>query len=156
MMADLTVSRDVAAPSEVAWALLAELSRMPEWSPENERVEWLGGATEAALGARFRGTNRNGARSWRSVGKIVVFEPGRALAFNVKAGPFRVAEWRYTIEPKGNRCSLTESWTDRRNRAMRVLSKRVTGVQDRPSHNREGMEETLRRLSAAAEACVTG
>jgi uncharacterized protein YndB with AHSA1/START domain len=155
MMADVTVSRQVVAPAEVTWALLADLSRMPEWSPENERVEWLDGATDAAPGARFQGTNRNGAKTWKSVGKIIVFEPGRALAFHVKAGPFNVADWRYTIEPDGNVCRVTESWTDRRNGAMRIVSKLVTGVEDRPSHNRDGMEETLRRLSAAAETCVT-
>jgi hypothetical protein len=155
MMADVAVSREVAAPADVAWALLADLSRMPEWSPENERVEWLGCATEAALGARFRGTNRNGAKTWKSVAKMTVFEPGRALAFHVKAGPFNVADWRYTIEPNGNGCRVTESWTDRRNGAVKVLSRLVTGVEDRPSHNRDSMDETLRRLAAAAETLVT-
>jgi hypothetical protein len=39
---------------------------------------------------------------------------------------------------------------------MKTLSKRVTGVGDRPSHNREGMEETLRRLASAAEGSDAG
>jgi len=151
MMADVTVSRDVPASPAVAWALLADLTRMPEWSPENERVEWLGHATAAALGARFRGTNRNGAKSWKSVGEITVFEPDQALAFSIKAGPFKIAEWRYMLEATENGCRISESWTDRRGRAMRALSKFVTGVKDRPSHNRAGMEKTLCYLATAAE-----
>jgi uncharacterized protein YndB with AHSA1/START domain len=151
-MADLTVSRDIVASPDVVWALLADLPRMPEWSPENERLEWLGGATAAAPGAKFRGTNRNGSKSWKSVGEITAIEPGRKLAFSVTAGPFKVAEWSYVIDRTEGGCRVTEGWTDRRGSVMRTLSKLATGVQDRSSHNRQGMEETLRRIAAAAEA----
>jgi uncharacterized protein YndB with AHSA1/START domain len=151
-MADVEVRRDVTAPADTVWALLADLSRMPEWSPENERVEWLGGMTAAAPGARFRGTNRNGSKSWKSQGEITELDDGRRLVFRVKAGPFPVAEWRYEVEPTSDGCRVTEAWTDRRGTLMRTLSRFATGVADRPSHNRQGMEETLRRLAAAAEA----
>lgn len=154
-MADLTVSRDIAASPGVVWALLADLTRMPEWSPENERLEWLGGATAAAPGAKFRGTNRNGSKSWKSVGEITAIEPGRLLSFAVTAGPFKISEWSYVIDPTEGGCRVTEGWTDRRGGVMRTLSKLATGVQDRPSHNRQGMEETLRRVAAAAEASST-
>ncbi len=149
--ADVTVSRDVAAPPAVAWALLADLARMPEWSPENEQIEWIGGATTAALGAKFRGTNRNGKRSWKSVGEITAFEPDRAVAFRITVGPFNVADWGYTIEATGTGCRVSESWTDRRGGAMRLASKLATGVKDRSAHNRTGMEETLRHLATVAE-----
>lgn len=151
-MADVEVRRAVTAPAGTVWALLADLSRMPEWSPENERLEWLGGATAVAPGARFRGTNRNGSKSWKSQGEITEVDDGRRLAFRVKAGPFQVAEWRYEVEPTSDGCRVTESWTDRRGTVMRTLSRFATGVDDRTSHNREGMEETLRRLATAAEA----
>ena len=156
MSADVVVSRRIAAPPETVWALLADLSRMPEWSPENERVEWLGGATQAASGARFRGTNRNGTKSWKSVGEVTDCEPARRLAFGIKTGPFRIAEWTYTVEPNPEGCLVTEGWTDRRNALIQTLSKHVTGVHDRPTHNRRGMEETLRRLAVTAERNGTG
>lgn len=150
-MADVAVSRDIAASPTTVWTLLADLSRMPEWSPENQRVEWLGAMTAAASGVKFRGTNRNGSKSWKSVGEITVAEPGRMLTFDIKAGPFKVAQWSYAIDQRDGGCRVTESWTDRRNGIMKTLSKLATGVNDRPSHNRQGMEETLRRLAAAAE-----
>jgi len=156
MMADVTVSRDIGASSGGTWALLADLSRMPEWSPENESVEWIDGATAPAVGARFRGTNRNGKKSWKSVGEITAYEPERTLAFSIKAGPFKIADWQYTIEAMESGCRVTESWTDRRSGAMRFMSKLATGVKDRSAHNRTGMEETLRHLASAAEQPAAG
>jgi uncharacterized protein YndB with AHSA1/START domain len=148
---DVEVTREVGAPPDRLWDMVADLPRMPTWSPENERTEWRAGATGPALGARFRGVNRNGSRSWKSVGEITELEPGRRLAFRVRAGPFNISEWAYTFEPTPEGCRVTEAWTDRRSGFMRVLSRRVTGVDDRPTHNRRGMEQTLERLAAGAE-----
>jgi len=41
---------------------------------------------------------------------------------------------------------------EERNALIKFLGKPVSGVADRATHNRAGMEETLRRLKAAAEA----
>lgn len=66
-----------------------------------------------------------------------------------------IAEWRYTFEPAPTGCRVTETWTDRRNRVLKTLSRRVTGVVDRAAHNRAGMEKTLERLAKAAESGAT-
>lgn len=150
-MTDLRVTKDVAAPAEVVWAMLSDLTRMHEWSPENDGVTWTGGATGPALGATFKGTNHHGKKSWSSAGKITVFDDGRALAFLTSVGPIKVATWGYEVEPTDGGCRVTETWTDRRGGLMKVLSKLATGVEDRTEHNRAGMEQTLERLAAAAE-----
>ena len=147
----VVVTEEIDAPAERVWAMVADLPRMGEWSPENEGASWLGGATAAAPGARFRGTNRNGSRRWRTSGRIVECEPGRRLAFRVSAGGLRVAEWRYTVEPTASGCRVTETWVDQRGPIVKAFGKPVSGVGDRVEHNRRGMEETLRRLRAAAE-----
>ena len=76
-------------------------------------------------------------------------EPGRRFAFLVKAGPFKVAEWAYSFEPTPDGCRVTETWTDQRNGLTRMISKKVSGVEDRSSHNRDGMEKTLTSLADA-------
>ena len=58
------VTRDIAAPSEKVWALVTDLPRMGEWSPENAGGEWVQGATGPALGSVFQGKNKNGIRRW--------------------------------------------------------------------------------------------
>jgi uncharacterized protein YndB with AHSA1/START domain len=150
------VSEEIAAPAAQVWAMIADLPRMGEWSPENEGATWLGGATEAAPGARFRGTNRNGKRKWSTIGRVVECEPGRRLAFRVSAGGLKVAEWRYAVEPTDSGCRVTETWVDQRGPFVKAFGKPVSGVADRAEHNRRGMEETLRRLKAAAEGTAPG
>lgn len=151
-MSTLEVTREIAAPADEVWAMVADVTRMGEWSPENEGGEWLRGATAAAPGAKFRARNRVGSHSWQTVSTVTDAEPARRFAFRVTAGPVPVADWGYTFEPTPTGCRVTESWTDRRPGWFTVIAKRVTGVRDRETHNRQGMTETLERLAAAAES----
>jgi uncharacterized protein YndB with AHSA1/START domain len=148
----VSVSREINAPAAQVWAMVSDVTRMGEWSPETEGATWLGGATSAAPGVKFRGTNRNGKKKWDTVAKIVAAEPGRALAFEIAAGPLKVAEWRYAFESTATGCRVTETWTDQRGVVVKTLGKMLTGVGDRAEHNRTGMEQTLERLKSAAEA----
>ena len=56
------------------------------------------------------------------------------------------------VRADGGGCAVTESWDDERGRLVKFLGKPVSGVADRVTHNRAGMEQTLRNLKAAAEA----
>ena len=62
-----------------------------------------------------------------------------------------ISTWDYTFADGPDGCVVTERWTDRRPRWMKVSSI-VTGVRDRTAHNRRNMQETLARLKAAAES----
>ena len=150
MSEPVSVTRDIAASPERVYELVADLPRMGEWSPENRGGVWLGGAGAAAPGARFRGRNRHGRRQWHTVSTVVEAEPGRRLAFLVTTGPVDVSRWTYTFEPTSSGCRVTESWVDLRPRWFRPVAGAVTGVSDRTTHNRQGMEQTLDRLAAAA------
>jgi uncharacterized protein YndB with AHSA1/START domain len=150
----LTVSREIAAPAETLYAMVSDVTRMGEWSPENEGGEWLGDAHSASPGARFRATNRAGSKSWKTVAKVVDADPGRRFAFCVTFGPLKVAEWSYNFEPTATGCRVSEVWNDLRPGWFKPLSRMGTGVKDRESHNRQGMEETLARLAAAAESAA--
>ena len=103
-------------------------------------------------GAKFEGANRNGKKKWKTIGRIIEAEPGRLFAFRVTAAGFKVAEWRYELQATETGCELTETWIDQRGYIAAVLGKPVSGVADRASHNRAGMEETLRRIKSAAES----
>jgi uncharacterized protein YndB with AHSA1/START domain len=152
MSEQVSVSRDIDAPAAQVWAMVSDITRMGEWSPENVGGTWLDGATAAQPGAKFRGENRRGRRSWKTVATVVEAEPGRRFSFRVGALGVKVAEWSYGFEPTERGCRVTETWTDRRPGYFKVISGLATGVSDRAAHNREGMEQTLDRLAAAAEA----
>ena len=152
MTEQVSVTREIDAPVDQVWAMVADVTRMGEWSPENEGAVWLKGATGPQPGARFRGSNRNGKRKWKTEATVVDAEPGRRFSFRVNAGGFKIAEWRYTLEPTASGCRVTETWVDERGRVAKTLGKLVSGVEDRAAHNRAGMEQTLERLAAAATA----
>jgi uncharacterized protein YndB with AHSA1/START domain len=149
----VTVEREVAAPAEKVWAMVSDLTRMGEWSPENTGSKWLKGATGPAVGVRFKGKNQQGWRRWSTAGKVIECEPGRKFAFDVFAAGFNVARWTYRIEPTEGGCKVEETWEDKRSMGvMNVIGHLASGVGDRESYNRQGMEETLANLAKAAEA----
>jgi uncharacterized protein YndB with AHSA1/START domain len=152
MSDQVSVSEEINAPAEQVWTMVADLPRMGEWSPENDGAKWLNGAGGAKPGAKFAGSNSNGGKKWTTVGTIVEAEPGRVLAFQVKAKGFKVAEWRYRFESTPTGCRVTETWTDQRGLLAKSLGKPVSGVSDRVGHNRTTMEKTLELLKAAAES----
>ncbi len=152
MTSSVSVSRDVSAPPDAAWALVSDLPAMGKWSPENEGGEWIKGASGPAIGASFRGKNRNGSKAWSTLAKVTQCEPGRSFGFDVVVGPMKVANWHYSVEalPDG-RSRITERWTDQRSGLIRMLGKPFSGVADRATHNRAGMELTLEKMAAALE-----
>jgi len=152
-MADpVNVSREIAASPDRLYGMVSDVTRMGEWSPENEGGEWLGDVSGAQAGARFRATNRVGDKSWKTVATVVDADPARRFAFRVGFGPVKVAEWSYTFEATAGGCRVTEGWTDLRPGWFKPISRLGTGVTDRAAHNRTGMEQTLQRLAAAAES----
>lgn len=148
----VSVTKDIVAPAERVWTMVADLPRMGEWSPENKGATWLRGATCAKPGAIFSGSNQNGNKKWKTSGRIVDADPGRLLSFQIKAKGFKVAEWRYVFETTATGCRVTETWIDQRGLIAKTLGKPVSGVADRLAHNRATMEQTLVQLKSAAES----
>jgi hypothetical protein len=153
MPASVSVKTRVAAAPEQLYAMVADVTRMSEWSPETIACRWLGGAAGAAVGARFEGVNRHAGSTWKTVCEVSVAEPGRAFAFEVVAVRLlRVALWRYEFAAVDGGTELTEHWTDRRGALLRWHGRRVQHIDDRGEHNRAGMAATLARIKAVAES----
>jgi uncharacterized protein YndB with AHSA1/START domain len=146
-------SIDIAAPPERLYEMVSDLSRMGEWSPENQGGKWVGGATGAAGGAKFKGRNSSGRRSWSTVATILVANPPKEVAWESKALGMKVALWRYRFEPNGSGgTTVTESTEDRRGRTMHFLGRTASGVADRAAENKKNMRATLEQLKKAAES----
>jgi len=146
------VRTTVRAAPEKLYELVSDLPRMGQWSPENTGGRWMGGASGATPGARFRGSNRHGWRRWHTTCTILAADPGRRMVWESRLLGLPIARWSYTFEPDGSGGTVvTEATEDRRNRLYKALSPVAAGVTDRVTHNRAAMEVTLERLKAAAE-----
>ncbi|MBC8363728.1 MAG: SRPBCC family protein [Actinobacteria bacterium] len=148
----VSVSREIAASPEEVWALVSDLTRMGEWSPEARGGRWAGGADGPSVGAVFKGSNRNGRYRWRTNVTVTECEPPRRFAFRLLVPFMGGCDWVYEIEPSDGGCRVTESWVDHRKKVLVVVGRLLSGVADRAAHNRAGMEATLDRLAEAFAA----
>lgn len=149
-----TISRSIDVPvdAHTVWSWVTDLPRMGELSPENVGGRWLEG-TGPALGARFRGRNRNGELRWWTRVLVVACEPDRRFAFDVRT-PLgsRVSRWEYVLTPTATGCVVTENWYRIGSWVVRkFMGPKVTGRVDRPGYNVESIEHTLAALKARAE-----
>lgn len=154
-MIEREVSREIAVPAEALWAMVTDVTRMGEWSPENQGGEWLDGATGPSVGARFKGRNRRGRSRWSTTCEITACEPGREFAFAVGGAAKPSTRWRYRFEPLpggGTRVSESFELPKELSRFSRALTRVTTGVTDRETDMEESMRTTLERLEAAATA----
>src|SRR6516165_8164765 len=92
----------IGAPVGVVYDLVAELTRMGDWSPECQAVEWEGGATGPAVGAQFVGHNQSGPfglMKWSRRGHVLRAAPGREFSFATEEGGREGTVWTYRFEP---------------------------------------------------------
>ncbi len=145
------VSRAIAASPEAVWNAITDITRMGEWSPECHTCEWKDGATGPAVGTSFIGHNRNGELEWTTEAVIIECVPNKVFRFDGVFGDLHFAKWGYLIEATDDGCIVTETWEEGRSPEIIEMTKPISGVDDRASHNRAGMEKTLERLAAAVE-----
>ena len=143
----------MAAPPSDVWDLVADITRIGEFSPETFEAEWIDGADGPAAGARFRGHVRRNGRGpvyWTTC-TVIASEPGREFAFTV-AGPGgrTLNTWRYELRPGAEGTDVTESF-ELPDIVVTRLYWMLAGRARRRT-NLDGMRVTLERIRAIAEA----
>lgn len=141
-----STSIDIDATPEAVYAVLTDLSRISELSPECYKAEWEGDAAAATVGAEFRGYNRNGKNEWDAGCVVVAADPGKEWAFEVPAPDGRNTLWRYVIEADGSGSRVTESFD------APILDGEFFQKVNRHDLLLANIAKTLENLKAAAEA----
>ncbi|MGO9027044.1 MAG: SRPBCC family protein [Acidimicrobiales bacterium] len=147
----IEISRDIAAPPELVYAAISDVTRMGEWSEECHACEWHEGFDGPVIGATFDGHNRHDDHEWTTQGKVTEADPGRAFSFECSMMDFHFSTWGYRIEATESGCRVTEWNDDLRPESVMELSKEISGVVDRTERNRRTMSGTLERLASAFE-----
>jgi hypothetical protein len=148
-----SVTVHMTAPPDAVWALLSDVTRIGDLSPETFEGEWLGDATGPAVGAKFRGHVRRNGRGpvYWTVCRVTDCEPGRVFAFDV-LGPrdMVVNSWRYELAAAGDGTDVTESFHLAENPFTKVYWAIAGRARNRT--NLQGMRETLERAKVIVEA----
>jgi len=144
-------SAEIAAPIDAVWAVVGDVSRMPEWSEELESIEILDGDGRSA-GSRFRGNNRSGGRAWSMTCVIDSFDNNGHLEFHTESDSGEVrTRWWYRLEAVGERTRVTEGFLRiaKIGRIRALAERKLLG--DRTEHNARNIDGSLRRLAAVVE-----
>jgi hypothetical protein len=142
----------VDASPDTIYDLVAEMTRMGEWSPETAQVEWIEGSTGPGVGARFVGHNVTGpfhVMKWSRKGTVLAADRGREFAFATEEGGREGVVWRYRFEPVDGGTRVTESYEVE---WIPLWARIVDAPTNRAKQLRDGMRHTLGQLKTAAEA----
>ncbi|MBT96325.1 MAG: hypothetical protein CL431_10215 [Acidimicrobiaceae bacterium] len=143
----IVVSKEILANPRQVWDLITDLANMGRWSPENDGGKWLTKDGEPKLGARFIGNNSWEGNKWIAPVKITEFNEPKRFAFKMRFPFIGGSDWSFDIEPTSEGCKVTQTWVDRRKKALVVIGGKVSGVADRAPHTRMSMETTLEKLA---------
>ncbi len=140
---------DINAPVAKVWALVSDLSRMPQWSPQCRLMKSLGPLRQ---GTRTINLNRRNFLFWPTTCTVTEVIPEKKMAFRVNANN---TVWSYELEPTDVGTRVVE--TRHAENGVKAISNMsinalMGGV---PSFERElvdGMNTTLARIKAAAES----
>ena len=146
----VTVHMD-ATPEQV-WALVSDVTRIGEFSPETFEAEWLDGATGPAVGAKFRGhvkRNEKGPVYWTTCG-VTVCEPLEEFTFGVVQNGEVINTWGYKLKAADGGTDVTEFFQLADKLPIKIYW--FLAGWARGKTNRKGMQRTLEAMKAVVEA----
>lgn len=153
-----SVTLEIEADAQALYAMVSDLPRIGEWSPECEGVTWEGDVTTPAEGTTFVGHNAVGPGRrirYSRHGSVLAAEPGREFTFITDEGGRPSTVWSYRFTPVAEgRTRVTESyevrWIPTWARIIDIPTNRHRELVD-------AMRHTLAQLKSAAEAAtITG
>ncbi len=131
----------MATSPDRAYDLIANVSRMAEWSPNVVKVAYTDGDGPRA-GAVFTGVNKAGDRVWESTSRVLTAEPGKEFSWEVGDG---VVRWTYSFHAN---TVVTVDW-----QLLKVLPEFAGRLDDLRRFTARGIEDTLIAI-AEAQACT--
>jgi hypothetical protein len=149
-----TASTTIDAPPEVVYDLVADVSRMGEWSPVATGGSYDDDPTW------FTGTNAIGDYTWETRCRVDQAERGKAFVFvnHGRSGNHEIVRWGFTFRPTAEGTEVTQTWevlprygdafAEEDDPGM-TLQQRLDLMRDL-AHS--GMPETLANIKRAAEA----
>ncbi|NDZ95928.1 SRPBCC family protein [Streptomyces sp. SID6673] len=135
-----------ATPHEI-YAIIADITRTPEWSPETVRAVWL-------TQNKFRAWNRRRLGRWRTEAEVTEAIPGQTFSYVVHAMGGEWTRWTYSLETlSADETRLTETcrMCVALPTSVAVFERLALFVGDRRTDLHQNLEASLQRIKAIAE-----
>ena len=154
-----TITREIAATPDAVWAVVSDITRIGEWSPECYRCEW-DADQEPGIGATFTGYNHVGEKEWSNQCTIVDWTAPQQVSWEVRLtgrtreifGGDAVTRWGFKIEATSGGSLLTQTADDMRPEKLKAAGDAfLTEIPDRSIRNIETMQATVAAIAAACE-----
>jgi len=147
---ELRAETTIAAPPAKVWAVLTDLNRLPELSPELMKMLPLkpGGLK---VGQQYLGLNKRKAMIWPTRSVVADLEPEKSLAWDTKTSG---ARWIYELSAEGAGTKVVHRRPVPKKLTLvsKLFAPVALGGNDGHADELEvGMATTLERLKAAAE-----
>ena len=144
----ISASVDVDASPAAVWAVVSDVARMSEWSPECRRILVVG-SPESGAGTRLLGLNRRGWAMWPTLSRVTRFEPEQVVAWKTRESG---ATWTYELETTGSGTRVTgrrdlPAYTP----GTALLAPLLGGAAVHDRELDEGIRTTLERIKATVE-----
>ncbi|MGW6378864.1 SRPBCC family protein [Rhodococcus sp. NPDC055112] len=145
----LEASIEIAAPPAAVWAVVSDLKRMGEWSPQCRRMHVFG---EVTHGTKTFNVNKKGLLIWPTTSRVVRFEPNKAIAWRVVDNH---TIWTYELTATANGTTVTErreAPTGTTKISSFLIDKLMGGTADFEADMIAGMNTTLARIKSTVES----
>ena len=148
---------EISADPWVVYGLVADVTRIGEFSPECRSARWQPGTSTAIAGARFRGRNIAGLIRWSRECEVVTAEPAGEFAFRTIPTWLKRDStlWTYRFRDVAAGTEVTESYE-----IVKMPPKPILAVIRRLLRHhidmRPHMQRTLEALKHTAESADHG
>lgn len=138
---------DINAPVSKVWALISDLDKMPQWSPQTRKM-WLRGPLQP--GTKTVNLNRRGFAFWPTTSTITEVIPEKKLAFKVNTNG---TVWSYQLEEtaQGTRVIESRHAENGVKPVSEMTVKMMGGAEAFEQELLDGMNASLAKIKAAAE-----
>ena len=142
------------------WALITDVERIVDFSPECANITWLDGASAPVVGARFSGTSRIGSFEWTRNCTITVCDEPHRFSYEVadEADEYAQSLWSFEITADDDGSILRQrfSHVPAGRSTIRLMAEADPGtaeqtIAERAEMLNAGMRRTLEAMRQALE-----
>ena len=159
----VSVQMSMACEPAVLWALVTDIARIGEFSPECAEAWWVEGRPARAVGGRFEGRNRvvvdGDTYEWTRPCDVVAYDPPRLFSYTVgdRFDGTPATRWTFRISPTEAGCRVEQEFEHLPDglSGTRLQAEQLDDpgrfIAERCDDLRHGMTHTLERIRAVAE-----